>query len=45
MPDAAIPIASHLLTGSILTLVIPLGVLICVAIWYVLLWRGGTGER
>ena len=45
MPNAAVPIASHLLTGSILTLAIPLGVLICVAIWYVLLWRRGTGER
>ncbi len=45
MPDAAIPIASHFLTGSILTLVIPLGVLICVAIWYVVAWRRGAGER
>ena len=32
-------------TGSILTLVLPLGVLIVVAIWYVVLWRRGTGER
>ena len=31
----AVPIASHFLTGSILTLVLPLGVLIVVAIWYV----------
>lgn len=45
MPQAVIPIASHFLTGSILTLALPLGVLICVAIWYVLLWRGGAGER
>jgi hypothetical protein len=41
----AIPIASGFLTGSILTLALPLGVLILVAIWYVLLWRGGSGER
>ncbi len=45
MPQIAVPIASDFLTGSILTLVLPLGVLIVVAIWYVLLWRGGTGER
>jgi hypothetical protein len=45
MPEIAIPIASDFLTGSILTLVIPLGVLIVVAVWYVLLWRGGMGER
>jgi hypothetical protein len=45
MPKIAIPIASHFLTGSILTLVLPLGVLIVVAIWYVALWLHGTGER
>lgn len=38
-------IASSFLTGSILTLVLPLGVLILVAIWYVVLWRNGSGER
>jgi hypothetical protein len=45
MPEIAVPIAAHFLTGSILTLAIPLGVLIAVAIWYVLLWRRGMGER
>ena len=45
MSSTAVPIASHFLTGSILTLVLPLGVLIVVAIWYVVLWRRGTGER
>jgi hypothetical protein len=45
MPSTAIPIAAHFLTGSILTLVLPLGVLILVAIWYVVLWRRGSGER
>jgi hypothetical protein len=40
-----IPIATHFLTGAILTLVLPLGVLICVAIWYVVMFRRGTGER
>ena len=45
MSHIAIPIASHFLTGSILSLVLPLGALICVAIWYVALWRGGSGER
>jgi hypothetical protein len=45
MPQIAAPMASDFLTGSILTLALPLGVLIVVAIWYVLLWRRGTGER
>jgi hypothetical protein len=45
MPEIAVPIASNFLTGSILTLVLPLGVLICVAVWYVVLWRRGSGER
>jgi hypothetical protein len=45
MPKITIPIAAHILTGSILTLALPLGVLIVVAIWYVLLWRRGMGER
>jgi hypothetical protein len=38
-------IASSFLTGSILSLALPLGVLIAVAVWYVVLWRRGTGER
>ena len=38
-------IASSFLTSSILTLVLPLGVLIAVALWYVLLWIRGMGER
>jgi hypothetical protein len=41
MPKIALPIASHFLTGSILTLALPLGVLIAVVVWYVALWRGG----
>jgi hypothetical protein len=40
-----IPLAAHFLTGSILTLALPLGVLIVVAAWYALLMRGGAGER
>lgn len=44
MPDY-VPIASSSTTTGILTLVIPLAVLIAVAIWYVVLWRRGTGER
>jgi hypothetical protein len=38
------PIATHYLTGSILTLVIPLGILVVVAIWYVVVFRRGSGE-
>jgi hypothetical protein len=45
MPKIHVPIAAHFLTGSILTLAIPLGVLIMVAVWYVVLWRRGMGER
>ena len=39
------PLASHFLAGSILSLVLPLGVLILVVIWYSLRWRRGAGER
>ncbi len=45
MPEITIPIATHFLAGSILTLVLPLGVLIVVVAWYMLLWRRGAGER
>ena len=45
MTSTALPIAAHFLTGSILTLVLPVGVLILVAIWYVAMWRRGEGER
>jgi hypothetical protein len=45
MLETVIPIASGFLTGSILTLVLPLGVLICVAIWYVVMFTRGSGER
>jgi len=41
----SLTIASSFLTSSILTLVLPLGVLIAVTVWYVVLWRRGTGER
>jgi len=44
MPSSALPIASGLSTGSVLTLVIPLGVLIVVVIWYVLLWQRDLDE-
>jgi hypothetical protein len=42
---SVIPLAAHFLTGSILTLVLPLAVLIVVAAWYGLRWRRGAGER
>jgi len=45
MTNLDVPMASNFLTGSILTLALPLGVLIVVAIWYVILWRNGSGER
>jgi hypothetical protein len=45
MPQLNAPIATHFLTGSILTLAVPLGVLIAVAVWYVVVLRRGDGER
>ena len=44
MSAIAVPLAAHFLTGSILTLAMPLGVLILVAIWYFVMWRRGVGE-
>jgi len=41
---AATLIASFV-AGEVLTLVLPLGVLIAVAIWLVILWQRGYGER
>jgi hypothetical protein len=45
MPALAPPLAAHFLTGSILSLVLPVGVLIAVVIWYSLRWFGRAGER
>jgi hypothetical protein len=45
MSTTVIPLASGFLTGSILSLVLPIAVVIVVTVWYVLLWRRGTGER
>jgi hypothetical protein len=39
------PLASHFLAGSILSLVLPLGVVIVVLAWYWIVWRRGTEER
>lgn len=41
----AIAILADFLAGSILSLVLPLAVLIAVAVWYVVLWQRGSGER
>lgn len=45
MTSLALIVASSFLTGSILTLVLPLGVLILVTIWYVILFNRDIGER
>jgi hypothetical protein len=45
MSSLDIPVAAHILTGSILTLTLPGAVVIAVAIWYYRMWRNGTGER
>jgi hypothetical protein len=44
LPSLVLPIATFL-AGSILSLVLPLAVLIVVVSWYVVLARGGFGER
>jgi hypothetical protein len=38
-------LASDFLTGSILTLVLPLGVLLAILVWFSVLWWRGAGER
>ncbi len=45
MPSTAVPVLASFTGGSILTLVLPLGVLIAVVVWYVWLWHHGAGER
>src|SRR6202035_1332302 len=45
MSTISIPIAAHFLTGSILSLVLPVGVFIVVAVWYVRIWLRGSRER
>ncbi len=45
MAVTALVTASSSQTGSVLTLVLPLGVLILVVIWYGVLWARGHGER
>jgi hypothetical protein len=45
MSTIVIPLASGFLTGSILSLVLPVVVVIVITVWYAFLWRRGTGER
>jgi hypothetical protein len=45
MSSLALMVATSFLTSSILSLAVPLGVLIVVAFWYVMLWIRGVGER
>ncbi|HEY8303219.1 MAG TPA: hypothetical protein VIG42_01395 [Solirubrobacteraceae bacterium] len=45
MPLTVTSVLASFSAGSVLTLVLPLGVLIAVAVWYVWLWRRGAGER
>jgi hypothetical protein len=45
MSTISIPIAAHFLTGSILSLVLPVAVVIVVTVWYVRLLLRGGGER
>jgi hypothetical protein len=45
MPSTAAVILASFSTGSVLTLVLPLAVLVVVLAWYVWLWSRGAGER
>lgn len=45
MAHLEIPLAAHVLTGAILTLVVPLGVLIAVMVWYGLLFERDVRGR
>jgi hypothetical protein len=45
MSSTVMPLATGFLTGSILSLALPIAVVIVVVIWYVTMWRRGTGER
>jgi hypothetical protein len=45
MPASATVILASFSTGSVLTLVLPLAVLLVVVAWYVWLWSRGAGER
>ena len=44
MTALLLPIATRYLAGSILSLVLPLGILIVVTIWYVIAFRRGSDE-
>ena len=45
MSCSATAILASFSTGSVLTLVLPLAVLLVVVAWYVWLWSRGAGER
>jgi len=45
MAHLEIFLAAHVLTGAILSLVLPLGVLVAVAVWYGLLFERGARGR
>ncbi|MGH2878924.1 MAG: hypothetical protein ACRDK4_04860 [Solirubrobacteraceae bacterium] len=45
MTSSATAILASFSTGSVLTLVLPLAVLVIVVAWYVWLWSRGAGER
>lgn len=45
MPYTATAIFASFSTGSVLTLVLPLAVLVVLIAWYVWLWSRGAGER
>lgn len=40
-----VPIASSFLTGSVLTLVLPIAIFIVVTVWLVIVWSRDAKER
>lgn len=45
MSAFALPLAAHILAAAILTLVLPLGVLVAVTIWYYVIWQRDARGR
>ncbi len=45
MSALEIPLATHYLTASVLSLVIPLGTLVAVAVWYLAIWQRRSREE
>ncbi len=45
MSSTVIPLASHFLAGSILSLVLPVAVVIAIVTWYLFMWGRDTEDH